>query len=283
MTLAADDQLRRAMVFRALHEADETFVLPNPWDAGTARLLAAVGYPALATTSAGLAFALGREDGANQVTRAESLRNAAEISAATALPVSGDLENGYAHSPDEVAETIRLAAEAGLVGASIEDATRDPERPIYSLQEAVDRVAAAVAAARALPFPFTLTARAENFLYGRTDVGETIARLQAYAEAGADVLYAPGLPDLEAIGKVCRSLSRPVNALAGAGFTVPQLRDCGVRRISVGSGLARLALASVARAAQEMLVDEQFDALAAALPYAEVNRLMSRSVSTGPG
>jgi 2-methylisocitrate lyase-like PEP mutase family enzyme len=278
MDVTAVDQFRRAVLFRALHEADGAFVIPNPWDAGTARLLAELGYPALATTSAGLAFALGRPDGANRVTRAETLRNAGEIVAATALPVAADLESGFARTAAEVGETIRLAAAAGLVGGSIEDATGDPSDPIYPLREAADRVAAAADAAQTLPFPFTLTARAENFLYGRRDLDDTVARLQAYEAAGADVLFAPGLPDLDAVRTVCQSLSRPVNVLAGgpvAGFSVQELRGCGVRRISVGSGLARLALASVATAAREMLADGRFDSLTDAMPYAEVNALMA--------
>jgi 2-methylisocitrate lyase-like PEP mutase family enzyme len=284
MSLTADDQFRRAVAFRALHEADGAFIIPNPWDAGTARLLADLGYPALATTSAGLAFALGRADAAGQVDRAETLANAAVIAAATDLPVSADLESGFARSVDELADTIRLAAEAGLVGGSIEDATGDPSRPVHPLSEAVDRVAAAAEAARALPFPFTLTARAENFLYGITDLDETITRLLAYQEAGADVLYAPGLPDLEAVRAVCGRLSRPVNVLAGGalgGFTVRELRECGARRISIGSGLARLALAGVARAAREMLNDGRFGSLADALPYAEVNNLMAQPIQSG--
>ena len=282
MNLAEDDQFRRAVAFRALHEADGAFVIPNPWDAGTARLLADLGYPALATTSAGLAFALGRPDAVNLVDRTETLRNAGEIAVATPLPVSGDLESGFARTPDEIAETIRLAAEAGLVGGSIEDATGKPGEPIYPLAVAVDRVAAAAEAAKALPFPFTLTARAENFGHGRRDLDDTIARLRAYAEAGADVLFAPSLPDLDAVRAVCRSVSRPVNVLAGGalgGFTVAELSDCGASRISVGSGLARLALASLVRAAREILADGRFEVLADALPYAEMNTLMSAPVS----
>jgi 2-methylisocitrate lyase-like PEP mutase family enzyme len=211
MVLTADDQLRRARMFQALHGAG-TFVVPNPWDAGTARLLPGLGYPALATTSAGLAFALGRGDGVNLLERDETLDNARAIVAATALPVSADLESGFGRTP---AETIRRAAAAGLVGGSIEDATGDPDRPIRPLAEAAERVAAAAEAAKALPFPFTLTARAENFLYGTADLDDTMARLQAYEAAGPDVLYAPALPDLDAVRAVVTGLDRPVNVRAG--------------------------------------------------------------------
>lgn len=269
-----DDHQQRAEAFRALHQAG-TFVIPNPWDAGSARVLAGLGFPALATTSAGLAFALGRPDGASRVSRAETLANAAQIAAATSLPVSADLESGFADAPDGVAETVRLAAAAGLVGGSIEDATgAGPDGAIRSLPDAVERVQAA-ATARALPFPFTLTARAENYLYGVPDLDDTITRLQAYEAAGADVLFAPGLPDLDAVRTVCRSLTRPVSVLAGPGITVARLRDCGVRRVSVGSGLARLALAAVTGAAREMLAEGRFDEMAGALPYAAVNALMA--------
>ena len=190
----AASQAERARAFRALHERPGAFVIPNPWDVGTARILAGLGFEALATTSAGMAFALGRRDGA--VSRDDALAHARTIVGATALPVSADLENGFGDAPETVAETIRLAAGTGLVGGSIEDATGDPDRPIYDRSLAVERIAAAVEAARALPFPFTLTARAENFLHGRPDLDDTIGRLQAFEAAGADVLYAPGLRDL---------------------------------------------------------------------------------------
>jgi 2-methylisocitrate lyase-like PEP mutase family enzyme len=275
MILDPADQSRRASTFAALHEAS-TFVIPNPWDAGTARLFTAVGFPALATTSAGLAFGLGHADGANLVSRDETLANIRAIAAATHLPVSADLESGFGPTPEDVAETIRLAAAAGAVGGSIEDATGDPAAPILPLDEAVRRVRAAVAAARSLPFPFTLTARAENFLYGRPDLDDTIARLRAYEQAGADVLYAPGLPGLDAIGAVCGSVGKPVNALAGgsAAITVAQLGGAGVRRVSLGSSLARVALSATLQAAEELVQAGTFGFAAGTRPYAEINRLM---------
>src|SRR5579872_4530748 len=208
------DQAEKARRFRALHERHQAFVIPNPWDRGTARLLTSLGFEALATTSAGFAFSLGRRDGA--VNREEVLAHCRVIVDATALPVSADLENGFGNAPATVAETIRLAAATGLVGGSIEDATGEATSPLYDFAFAVERVKAAVAAARSLPFPFTLTARAENFLHGRLDLDDTIRRLRAFSEAGADVLYAPGLPSLEAVAQVCAAVApRPVNVLAG--------------------------------------------------------------------
>src|ERR687891_1506720 len=233
-------QSERAQAFRALHERPGAFVIPNPFDIGTARILAGLGFEALATTSAGMAFALGRRDGA--VRRDEALAHARAIVAATPLPVSADLENGFGDGPEVVAETIRLAADTGLAGASIEDATGDPDRPIYDASLALERVVAAVEAARGLTFPFTLTARAENFLHGRPDLDDTIRRLQAFESAGADVLYAPGLRDLDAVRTLCQAVDKPVNVimgLTGAAFTVDQLAAAGVRRISLGSGLSR--------------------------------------------
>nr|WP_205809216.1 isocitrate lyase/phosphoenolpyruvate mutase family protein [Micromonospora sp. HNM0581] len=278
--MAAADQHRRAVAFRRLHQGPGAFVVANPWDAGTARLLTQAGFSALATTSAGLAFALGRPDGANRVDRDETLANVRTIVAATHLPVSADLESGFGATPAEVADTIRLAAEAGLVGGSIEDATGSPDDPIFPLEAAVERVTAAVTAARKLPFPFTLTARAENFLYGRRDLADTVRRLQAYQEAGADVLYAPGLPDLEAVRSVCGAVGQPVNVLAGGSgpmLSVAQLTEAGVRRISLGSVLPRLALAGLVGAAEEILSKGVFDFARAALPYADVNARFGRS------
>ncbi len=277
MQLAQEDQHRRGAVFRELHAGDRPFVIPNPWDAGTARLLSQLGFAALATTSAGLAFTLGRRDRMNLVDRAEALGNARSIVAATHLPVSADLESCYAATTAEIAETIRLAAEAGLVGCSIEDTTGNPEAPIHPLEVAAERVVAAVEAARALPFTFTLTARAENFLYGRADLKDTIRRLQAFAEAGADVLYAPGLPDFDAIRAVCAAVDRPVNVLVGAGpaLSVAELTACGARRISLGSALARAALASMLRAAREIRDQGTFSFTEEALTYAEANAQMS--------
>lgn len=277
MHLSAAEQQRRGAAFAGLHRGPATFVVANPWDAGTARLLTGLGFSALATTSAGLAYTLGRRDGANQVTREETLDNVRGIVAATHLPVSADLENGFGDSPEQVAETIRHAAETGLVGGSIEDATGRQEEPIYDFAHSVERVAAAVEAASALPFPFTLTARAENFLYGRADLDDTIRRLQAYQDAGADVLYAPALPSADAIRTVCRSVDRPVNVLAGAAglrLSVAELGELGVRRVSLGSALPRAALAAVVRAASEIVESGTFDFAGDALPYAEANKLM---------
>lgn len=272
------DQHRRAVAFQGLHAGPAAFVVANAWDAGTARLLTQVGFPALATTSGGLAFALGRRDGANQVSREETVANVHAIAAATSLPVTADLESGLAtaaEGEDGIAVTIRAAAAAGAVGGSIEDATGDPEAPVRPLPEAVHRVAVAVAAARELPFPFTLTARAENFFYGRPDLDDTIRRLQAFAEAGADVLYAPGLPDLTAVRAVCAAVDRPVNVLAGgaAGVTVAALAECGARRISVGTALARVALTATLAAAREIHGEGAFRRTADALGYAQANAI----------
>jgi 2-methylisocitrate lyase-like PEP mutase family enzyme len=251
-------QAEKAAQFRALHQRAEIFVIANPWDAGTARILAALGFKALSTTSAGLAFTLGKKDGTGSVSRDEALANARSIVDATELPVAADLENGYGDSPEDAAETIRLAAlEAGLVGGSIEDATGDLGHPIYDFNHAVERVAAAVAAARTLPFAFMLVARAENYLHGRPDLDDTIRRLQAFEAAGAEVLYAPGITRPEDIRTVCSSVSKPVNVLMGMKgappLTVNELEALGVRRISLGSGFSRAAMTSFLRAAQEVM------------------------------
>ncbi|WP_051969319.1 isocitrate lyase/PEP mutase family protein [Kitasatospora azatica] len=278
MQLTIEDQRRRALAFRDLHTGPGAFVIPNAWDAGTARLLTGLGFPALASTSAGLAFALGRADGANLVDREQTLANARSIVAATHLPVSADLESGFGPAPEDVAETIRAAAAAGLAGGSIEDATGDAAAPIHSFEAAVERVRAAVEAARGLDVPFTVTARAENYLYGREDLADTIRRLQAYELVGADVLFAPGLPDAESIRAVCAAVSAPVNVLAAGAaqqLTVPQLTDLGVRRISLGSGLSRIALAATVHAARDIQHTGTFAALADALPYPTTNALMS--------
>ena len=248
-------QAEKAEVFRKLHEGSETFIIPNPFDAGTTRILTGLGFKALATTSAGHAFTLGRGDG--QVTRDEVLEGCRVIVDATHLPVNADLENGYGDTLEAVAETYRLAADAGLVGASIEDYTGNADRPIYELPEAVDRVAAAVEAVRGLPFPFLVTGRAENFLRGNPSLDDTITRLQAYAEAGADVLYAPALPDLKTMQAVCEAVPKPVNILVGAkhreaGITVADVAAAGARRISVGGLLSRVALGALIAAGREL-------------------------------
>lgn len=271
---AMPDQAAKAAAFQALHARPGTFVIPNPWDAGTARILTAFGFEALATTSAGLAFSLGLRDGV--AGRDETLANARAIVGATTLPVSADLENGFGHTPDAAADTIRLAAEAGLVGGSIEDASGDPERPIYDFGHAVERVAAAVEAARALAFPFVLTARAENFLHGTPDLDDTIRRLQAFERVGADVLYAPALPGVDAIRAVCEAVSRPVNVLAGGGGSpsVAMLAEAGVKRISLGGSMSRAALGGFVRAAREIKEHGKFGFAADALPFAEANGFM---------
>jgi 2-methylisocitrate lyase-like PEP mutase family enzyme len=266
----------KAAAFRRLHEGPGAFVIPNPWDVGTARVLAGLGYKALATTSGGLAWALGRRDGQSAVTRAEALEHAATIAGATPLPVSGDLENGFGHDPESVAETIRGAAAAGLAGCSIEDSTSAPGDPIYPLSQAVERIAAAVEAAASLRFPFTLTARAENYLHGRPDLDDTIERLQAYDKAGADVLYAPWLRDIEDIRTVCAAVSRPVNVLAlPGGPSVELLAAAGVRRVSIGAGFARVALGAFLRAAREVREHGTFGCLDGAATGKDLDPFMS--------
>lgn len=250
MTVSQKDKAER---FRALHEAPGVFVIPNPWDAGSARVLAALGFRALATSSGACAGTLGRRDG--RVTREEALAHARAIVAATDLPVSADLEKGFGDAPAAAAETIRLAASVGLVGGSIEDATGDKARPLFDLGVAAERVAAAVAAARALPFPFTLTARTESFLRGNPDLADVIRRLQAFEKAGADVLMAPGLPDLAAVRAVCGAVSRPVNFMAGIrgkSFTVAELAEAGVKRVSLATSLYRSAMSGLIEAAREV-------------------------------
>lgn len=243
-------QEEKGIVFRALHERDTAFIIPNPWDIGTARLLAHSGFEALATTSAGYAFSIGQRD--NSVGREKMIAHVRDIVSATDLPVSADLENGFGDDPETAAETIRLGAEAGLVGGSIEDSTTTRDDPIYELEHAAERVRAAAEVVRSLGFPFMLTARAENYLFGRRDLDNTIKRLQAYQEAGADVLYAPGLADKNDIAAVVSSLDRPVNVLAITGLTLADMSALGVKRISVGSGLTRAALGAFLRAAREM-------------------------------
>lgn len=249
-------QADKAAAFQALHRRPGIFVIANPWDAGSARILTGLGFEALSTTSAGLAFTLGRRDGTASVTRDEALANARAIVDATHLPVAADLENGYGHSPQAAAETIRLAAEVGLVGGSIEDATGDSEKPIYDFEHAVERVTAAAAAAQALPFPFMLVARAENYLHGRRDLDDTIRRLQAFEKAGAEVLYAPGITRPGEIRTVCASVSKPVNVLMGIkgapSLSVEELGALGVKRVSIGSGFSRAALTAFFHSAREV-------------------------------
>ncbi len=267
----ATQQAEKARAFRALHERDRAFIIPNPWDAGSAKLLAHLGFEALATTSAGYAFSVGRPD--NTTPRAEMMAHCSAVVMATELPVSGDLENGFGDSPDTVAETIRQAAAAGLVGCSIEDSTGKAAEPVYEFEHAVDRVVAAAAAARALPFPFTLTARAENHIVGRPDIKDTIRRLQAFQEAGADVLYAPGLAIHEDISAVIRSVDRPVNVLAVPGLSLADLSALGARRVSVGSALSRAALGGFMRAAKEMREQGTFRFAEQAMGFGELNAI----------
>ncbi len=268
-------QREKAERFRALHQRSEPFVMPNPWDAGSARVLASLGFEALATSSGACAWTLGRRDGS--VTREEALAHARAIVEATDLPVSADLERCFADAPEGVAETIWLAASVGLAGASVEDATGRADQPFYSLAESVARVRAAAEAARGLGFPFVLTARAEGFLRGNLDVADAITRLRAYEAAGADVLMAPGLPDLDAVRVVCTALSRPFNFMAGIrgkSFPVAELAAAGVKRVSLASSLYRAAMTGLAEAAREVKEAGTFGYLDAALPTSEVNRFM---------
>ncbi len=267
-------QTQKGRAFRSLHEQDSAFIIPNPWDIGTARLLAQLGFEALATTSAGYAFSIGQQD--NTVGRDAMMAHVAAIASATDLPVSGDLENGFGDAAETVAETIRLAAAAGLVGGSIEDATGRLERPIYERAHAAERIRAAAEAAHALPFAFTLTARAENYLHGRPDLTDTIQRLQAYQEAGADVLYAPGITTREDIAAVVSSVDRPVNVLMGmqgVRLSLASLSELGVKRISVGSALSRAALGAFLRAAREMRTHGTFSFAEEAVSYREISEL----------
>jgi len=270
-----NQQAIKAENFKALHERTGLFVIPNPWDAGSAKMLAALGFEALATTSAGLAYALGRPDGS--VSRDEALENSRAIVEATSLPVAADLENGYGDEPEACAETILLAAKAGLAGGSIEDATGNAEDPIYPFEHSVERIKASVKAARSLPDPFMLTARAENFLHGRADLKDTIRRLEAYADAGADVLYVPGLTTLEEVDAVVRAVSpKPVNVLLSVNspdFTLDALAKLGVRRVSVGSLLARVAYGAFYNAAQELSQKGSFSFADDAIGYDRLNKM----------
>jgi 2-methylisocitrate lyase-like PEP mutase family enzyme len=267
-------QRDRAARFQTLHEGP-TFLIPNPWDVGSARLLAGLGFEALATSSAAAAAAIGKKDG--ELSRDEALAHARLIAAATDLPVSGDLENGFGDAPETVAETIRLAAATGLVGCTIEDTTGDPERPLYDFALAVERIAAASAAARALPFPFMLTARTHNLQFANASLDETVRRLRAFEEAGASVLFAPNLPDLAAVRTVCGAIAKPFNfmvGLKGRSFSVRELADAGVRRISLATSLYRAAMTGLADAAREVRDRGRFDFLDRALTTPEIHEIM---------
>ena len=271
------DQRERAERFRALHAAPGAFVIPNPWDAGSARILAGLGFEALATSSGAAAAVKGRRDG--RLSREEALAQAREIADSVAIPVAGDLEHGFGDRPEDAAETIRLAAASGLVGGSIEDGPADKRAPVYELALAVARVDAAVATARALDVPFVFTARAENFLRGSRDLHDTIERLQAYEKAGADVLFAPGLPSLEAVRAVCRAVSKPVNFMAGirgASFTVAELEDAGVKRISVATSLYRAAATALIEAATEIMAKGTFGYVDRAVSTPDLSQYLSR-------
>jgi 2-methylisocitrate lyase-like PEP mutase family enzyme len=270
-------QAEKAETFRGLHHRDHAFIIPNPWDVGTARLLETLGFEALATTSAGFAFSIGTPDGA--VGREQMLVHAAQIAAATDLPVSADLENCYADDPQGAADTVRLAAKAGLAGCSVEDVPEGRGRGPYELSLAAERVRAAAEAAHSMPFPFTLTARAENYIIGRPDLRDTIARLQAFQEAGADVLYAPGLKTREEIVAVVRSVDRPVNVimgLQGVQLNLDELSEMGVKRISVGSALSRAALSTFYRAALQMKEHKTFTFAEDALKVRELNAMFEK-------
>src|SRR5213593_2355436 len=271
----ATSQNEKATRFRALHEGPSAFLIPNPWDAGSARILAGLGFQALATSSGAEAGVLGRRDGT--VSRDEALAHARAIVGAVDLPVSADLEKGFGDAPAVAADTIRLAAGVGLVGGSIEDATGDKDKPLYDIDHATARVAAAAQAARALPFPFTLTARAENFLRGNPNLDDTIKRLQAFEQAGADVLFAPGLPDLAAVHAVCAAVSKPFNfmvGIKGKSFTVAELTAAGVKRISLATSLYREAMSGLVNAAREVKDKGTFGYLDRSLTTPELNNFM---------
>jgi 2-methylisocitrate lyase-like PEP mutase family enzyme len=268
-------QHEKALRFRALHQGPGAFIIPNPWDVGSAMMLAGLGFHALATSSAASACAMGKRDG--KLTRDEAVAHARAIVEATDLPVSADLENGFGDAPEEIAETVRSAADAGLVGCTIEDATHNAEYPLYDFEPAVERIAAAAEAARALPFPFMLTARAHNFLYPEPSLDDTIRRLQAYEKAGADVLFAPGLPDLDTVRTVCSAVSKAFNfmvGIKGKSFSVRALEAAGVRRISLATSLYRAAMSGLLDAAREVKEQGQFTFLDRVATTGELNQLM---------
>lgn len=272
MAEATSDKARK---FVALHERAGAFVIPNPWDAGSARLLASLGFEALATSSGAAAGVYGRRDG--RISRAEAIAHAKAIVEATDLPVAADLENGFGHTPEDAATTIREAGAIGLVGGSIEDSSGDPAQPIYDADHALRRVEAAIAAARSLPVKFVFTARAENFIRGNPDLADTIRRLKAYEKAGADVLFAPGLPDLAAVREVCASLERPFNfmvGIKGRSFTVADLAAAGVKRISLATSLYRAAMTGLLDAAREVKDQGTFGYLDSSVPTPDLNALI---------
>jgi len=270
------NQADKAARFRELHARPTAFIIPNPWDVGSAQILEHLGFEALATTSVGYAYSIGRRD--HGVARDEMIAHAAAMCSATSVPVSADLENGFGDDANTVAETILMAGGAGLAGCSIEDSTNRDADPIYEFEHAVDRIRAAVGAARSLSFPFTLTARCENYLHGRPNLGETIARLQAYQDAGADVLYAPGLSKIDDVATLVRSVDRPVNVLAGmqgVRFTLAELSAAGVKRVSVGGALSRVALAAMVRAGREMREQGSFTFVDEPITSREIGEMLS--------
>ncbi|TDQ63671.1 LOW QUALITY PROTEIN: 2-methylisocitrate lyase-like PEP mutase family enzyme [Maritalea mobilis] len=276
------DQEAKFDIFKSLHNRTEAFIMPNPWNAGSARLLASMGFEAMATTSAGYAFSIGKRDSFAGLSRDELIANATEVVRACDIPVSADLEDGFGDQPEICAETVCIASEIGLVGGSIEDATGNPDEPIFEFDLAVARIRAAAEAASGLPF--LLTARAENYLWGRPNLKDTISRLQAFSEAGADVLYAPGLPDIEAIRTVCSEVDKPVNVvmgLKGQSYTVEELSEAGVSRISVGGSFARAAYGALKRAAEEVRDKGTFTYASAAIPDAVLAGLMSQEQYSG--
>jgi len=270
-------QHEKALRFRKLHEGPRAFVMPNPWDAGSARILAGLGFEALATSSGAAAGTHGRRDG--EITREESIAHARAIAEATDLPVAGDLEKGFGDSPEDAAETIRLAGEAGLVGGSIEDASGYKDKPIFDFHHAVERVEAAASMAHSLAFPFTFTARCENHIRGRNDLDDTIRRLLAYEKAGADVLFAPGLPDLDSVRTVCGAVHKPVNfmvGIRGKSFSLAELEAAGVRRISLATSLYRAAMSAFVEAAREVREQGTFGYIDGGLASAEIAGLMKK-------
>lgn len=273
-------QTEKGGMFRDLHHQQRSFLIPNPWDAGTARLLEWLGFSALASTSAGYAFSQGLPDAG--LSRSRVINHLTDLTAATNLPISADLENGFGDSPDVVAETIRLAAAAGVVGASIDDTTGSVNAPVYEAGLAADRIRAAMEAARELDFPFTLTARADNYMVGRSDLGDTITRLQAYQEAGADVLFAPGLKTREEIATVVSSVDLPVNVMIGFNdmdLTFAELADLGVKRVSAGGSLARAALGAFLRASRELRDSGTFSYAHDAASFKEITEMFQQALS----